>query len=163
MILVAETFAPEFIPTVLGNHRPAALPYIFVSVRLKWRSYLEASPASRRSCLPGGPLLPFNPAILFRPTWQDSFSHSCSLWQSKGKAEIFDCDFLRSDALRGFQILVSFDSIAARFLEVTSSTQRELSTPGRTLLTIFFSPAYFRLRTLTRLRNSTGLALLQVR
>jgi hypothetical protein len=24
--------------------------------------------------LPGGPLLPFNPAISFSPTWQDSFS-----------------------------------------------------------------------------------------
>jgi len=27
--------------------------------------------------LPGGPLLPFNLAISFDPTWQDSFSHSC--------------------------------------------------------------------------------------
>jgi hypothetical protein len=26
--------------------------------------------------LPAGPLLPFNPAISFRPRWQDSFSHS---------------------------------------------------------------------------------------
>jgi hypothetical protein len=26
--------------------------------------------------LPGGPLLSFNPAISFRPKWQDSFSHS---------------------------------------------------------------------------------------
>ena len=26
--------------------------------------------------LPGGPLLPFNPAISFLPKWQDSFSQS---------------------------------------------------------------------------------------
>ena len=43
----------------LGNHRPAALPKIFVSVRPKWRSYLEASPVFKalllldvRFCLP---------------------------------------------------------------------------------------------------------------
>jgi hypothetical protein len=37
--------------------------------------------------LPGGPLLPFNPAISFRPRKQDSFSHSfwtmAKLWQSR--------------------------------------------------------------------------------
>jgi hypothetical protein len=29
--------------------------------------------------LPAGPLLPFNPAISFRPTCRDSFSHSSLL------------------------------------------------------------------------------------
>ena len=44
---------------------------------------------SKAFMLPGGPLLPFNPAISFVPTWQDY------------------CDFLRLDALRGLGILVS--------------------------------------------------------
>jgi hypothetical protein len=44
---------------------------------LNWQSYLAASPCLKAFMLPGGPLLPFNPAISFLPTWQDSFSHSC--------------------------------------------------------------------------------------
>jgi hypothetical protein len=36
--------------------------------------------------LPGGPFVPFDPAISFRPNVQDSFSRSCFLMASTSKA-----------------------------------------------------------------------------
>jgi len=53
-----------------------------------------------RSCLS---FLPFR----FFPRGKIHFPIAVSLWQSHGKAEKFDCDFLWLDALRGLTILVS--------------------------------------------------------
>ena len=58
--------------------------------------------------LPGGPLLPLNPAIRLFLRVEIHFPIAVCLWQSSGKVEKFDCDFLRLDALRGLIVLVSF-------------------------------------------------------
>lgn len=58
--------------------------------------------------LPGGPLLPFNPAIRFFPRGKIHFPIAVGLWLSSGKVEKINCNFLRIDALRGLQVLVSF-------------------------------------------------------
>jgi hypothetical protein len=41
--------------------------------------------------MPGGPLLPFNPAISFVPRGKIHFPKAVSLWQSNGKVEKICC------------------------------------------------------------------------
>jgi hypothetical protein len=55
--------------------------------------------------------LPFNPAISFLPDGKIHSAIAVSLWQSNGKVEKFDCDFLRLDALLGLTILCALLSI----------------------------------------------------
>src|SRR5262249_14882898 len=67
---------------------------------------MAASPCLKAFMLPGGPLLPFNPAISFCPRCRDSFSATgfiiAKWWQSE---KILLCSLALRRAT-GFQILV---------------------------------------------------------
>jgi hypothetical protein len=57
------------------------------------------NPGLKAFMLPGGPLLPLNPAIRFFLRVGIHFPIAVWLWQSSGKVEKLSCVLLRLDAL----------------------------------------------------------------